>query len=305
MSIAERLSQLLEDPPAPYAFELSETGIASAQAGKPPRMSFAALEPEVIAVSPVRDNVLQPDLLAAAVASLAPKGESRKRRQAALILPDHAVRLTVLDFDSFPTKAEEQEILVRFRLKRAVPFDVESAALSYTVQPSSGDDKKVDHKKKVDVVAAVAPLEIVARYEAPFRAAGFQPGLVTVSAAAAANLLDGKGMTLLLKLSGHVLTLAVFENRVLKLVRTIELANTLEEELYDHLMPTFAYVEDQIGRGVERVVTSGLNAAFHEKLRQELQGMGVGVEPLRSRLGPVEQGNAGLLGYLQGMEHGA
>ena len=81
----------------------------------------------------------------------------------------------MLDFDSFPTDAKEQLSLVRFRLKRSVPFDVESAAVSYCAQPAAD--------KKVDVVVVMAPLEIVARYEAPFRAAGMNPGLVTTSCA--------------------------------------------------------------------------------------------------------------------------
>ena len=79
----------------------------------------------------------------------------------------------MLDFDNFPSDAKEQLSLVRFRVKRSVPFDVESAALSYWAQPAEG--------KKVDVVVVVAPLEIVSRYEAPFRAAGMTPGLVTTS----------------------------------------------------------------------------------------------------------------------------
>jgi len=85
-----------------------------------------------------------------------------------------------LDFDAFPSDAKEQMALVRFRLKRSVPFDVESAAVSYCAQPA------VD--KKTEVVAAVAPLEIVSRYEAPFRAVGMLPGLVTTSALAALEL---------------------------------------------------------------------------------------------------------------------
>ena len=49
-----------------------------------------------------------------------------------------------------------------------MPFDVESAAVSYCAQPAAD--------KQVDVVVVMAPLEIVSRYEAPFRAAGMNPG---------------------------------------------------------------------------------------------------------------------------------
>ena len=88
--------------------------------------------------------------------------------------------MAVLDFDNFPSDAKEQLALIRFRLRKSVPFDVESAAISYFVQPAEG--------KKFDVVVVVAPLEVVSRYEAPFRAAGMNPGLVTTSSLAALNL---------------------------------------------------------------------------------------------------------------------
>ena len=53
---------------------------------------------------------------------------------------------------------------------------LEAAAVGYWAQPAAGG--------KVDVVAAVVPIEIVARYEAPFRAVGMNPGFVTTSALA-------------------------------------------------------------------------------------------------------------------------
>jgi Tfp pilus assembly PilM family ATPase len=72
---------------------------------------------------------------------------------------------------------------VRFRVKKTVPYDVETAKVQYFVQQRTGQSKKYD------VVVGLIPMDIVARYEAPFRAAGLQPGLVTTSALAALGLL--------------------------------------------------------------------------------------------------------------------
>ena len=59
---------------------------------------------------------------------------------------------------------------MRFRLRKSVPFDVEAAAVSYFPQPAGG--------KKMDVVAAVAPLEIVSRVtKRPSAPPGMQPRL--------------------------------------------------------------------------------------------------------------------------------
>ncbi len=209
------IASLLEDPPARFVFELSEAGIAAARLGRPPQIGFQALEPDIIAISPLHDNVLQMEALTARVRALVPRGD-KKRQRAALILPDFSVRVTVLDFDGFPSDADEQLSLIRFRIKKSLPFDLESAGLSYYPQPGSGNGKQRD------VVVAVAPMEILARYEAPFRAAGLQPGMVTTSSLCALELVKGDGVLVLVKLSGRTLVLAVISRGALKLLRTIE-----------------------------------------------------------------------------------
>ena len=103
MSLLYSLASLWKDPPPALAFELSEAGIAMARTGKNPEFDFRPLAPGIISVSPLRDNILEPAELAAAVRALAPPNGSRKRRDATLILPDACVRISVLDFDSFPS----------------------------------------------------------------------------------------------------------------------------------------------------------------------------------------------------------
>jgi type IV pilus assembly protein PilM len=289
------ISRLLNDPPPRYVFELSEAGIAIARGGRPPQLGFQPLDPDVIAVSPVQDNILRMDALSAKVAALAPKGE-KKRQRAALILPDFAVRTSVLDFDAFPQDAAEQRALVRFRIKKSLPFDVESAAVNFYAQAAHNG------RKKYDVVVSAAPFEILARYEAPFRAAGFEPGLVTTSALCAIEMVHGEGVSVMAKLGGRGLILAVVESGVLKLLRTIDLAGGTAAEVAGNLFPTFAYVEDQLGTKTRRVVACGFGPAV-EDLRQEIGSeTDVEVEPLRSRFGAPEQHNAGLFGYLEGNE---
>ena len=50
-----------------------------------------------------------------------------------LIVPDTAVRVFVMDFDSLPAKAAEALPVLRIRLRKMVPFDVEKAGVSYQV----------------------------------------------------------------------------------------------------------------------------------------------------------------------------
>jgi type IV pilus assembly protein PilM len=277
------LASLFKDRPPAYAIELSEEGIAIADVAKAPLTEFRPLAPGTISVSPLRDNILMPDELAAAVRALL--SANGKRKDMALILPDYCTRVVVLDFDKFPSDSKEQLSLVRFRLKKSVPFDVEAAAVGYYAQPSENG--------KVDVVVAVAPIEIIARYEAPFRAAGMNPGFVTTSALAMLELVEGRQLTVIAKLSGKILTLMVVNGGVLKLIRCIEFSD-LTGDVYS----TFAYVEDQLGAKAQLLLLCGFGAETEDRQRQFQKELGIPVETLQSPVGIPGDTNAGLIGYL-------
>jgi type IV pilus assembly protein PilM len=295
MRLPRTLSALWKDPPPALAFELSEAGIAMARTGRNPEFDFRALAPGVISVSPLRDNILNPDELARAVRGLAPQNGGRKRRDAALILPDACARVSVLDFDNFPSDPKEQLSLVRFRIKKSVPYDVESAALSYRAQPSGGNGKKFD------VVVTVAPVEIVSRYEAPFRAASIEPGLVTVSALAALELVNEKGTVVVAKWSTRILTIMVLERGVLKLVRSLELTEPGTAEIAADLYPTLVYIEDNLDHKAEKLLLAGfgrLAAETQQEFSRELQ---LPVEILESGMAVAGENNLGLVGYLRAL----
>jgi type IV pilus assembly protein PilM len=285
MSFLNQITRLVKDPPPSHLFELSEAGVAFAHGGT---MGFQPFEPGTLLASPVEDNLVRPDTIAAAIKHVAPVNGSKKTRPAAVILPDYAARVTVLDFDAFPSSADEQLSLVRFRVKKTVPFDIDSAAVTYYVQPASAS-------KRVDVIAVTVSLEVIARYEALFRNAGFQPGIVTTSTLAALNLYHGTGIAVFAKLSGHVLTAAVMAGNTIKLFRCVSLDEAGEEEILSVLHPTFAYVEDELSTPVSRLILCGF--------RQAPPGMPCETELLGSQFGAPGPFNAGLLGYLELIEN--
>jgi type IV pilus assembly protein PilM len=286
----DRLKSLLQDPPPAMAFEITEAGIASARIGARAELEFYPLKAGTLSVSPLKENVLDPDEFTMAVRAVANTQTSRKRKDVALILPDYCTRIAVLDFDSFPSDPKEQSSLVRFRVKRSVPFDVDSAALGYFAQ-SVG--------KKVDVVVTVAPLEIVSRYEAPFRSAGLSPGLVTTSSLAALELAPEGGLSVFAKLTGKTLSVLVRQGAVLKLVRCLEMPSADLEDIAGVLLPTFVYIEDNLGGRAERLILCGFGAQTEAAQRRFQEELGVETEPLRSPLGTPGENNAGLLGYLR------
>ncbi|HUS05218.1 MAG TPA: hypothetical protein VMZ52_02910 [Bryobacteraceae bacterium] len=291
-------ASLFADPPPDFAFEISEAGIAFTRPNSGAGVSFEPLEKDVIAVTPLRDNVLRPDMLSAKINALVNTNGTRKRRRAALILPDFCARIAVLEFDAFPDKPEEQMSLVRFRVKKSVPFDVESAAVSYYAQAASAG------VKRVYVLVVAAPIEIVAPYEAPFRLAGLQTGLVTTSGMAAYNLLNIAGVSVMVKISGKVLTVTVTQGGVIKLVRCVELTAVNHEEMMGILFPTVAYVEDELAVRPEKLLVCGFGAAAEQFRTQWETELGIAVEPLGSRLGTPGPYNAGLLGYLESLGAG-
>jgi len=287
------LTTLLGDPPPAWAFEISESGIAFGRTEAPEQLSFRPLPEGAISVSPLRDNVQQPEVLAREVAALAPPPNGHRLR-AALILPDYCARTAVLDFDSFPSDKDEQRALVRFRMKKTVPFELESAVVSYFQQPAGSG-------AKIDVVVALIPVEIVARYEAPFRSAGFQPGEVVTSSLAALHMVEPNGITMIAKLGGATLSVMVLRGPVLKLARCVELTDATSEEILSVLHPTVAYVEDELRARPERLLLCGFGHTTDEEAPFLQAELGVPVEALRSRFGTPVWTNAGLLGYMESL----
>jgi type IV pilus assembly protein PilM len=287
----DKLKAVLQDPPPAMAFEITEAGIAAARIGSRAELDFQPLRPGTLAVSPLKENVVDADEFSRAVRAVSGAHTSRKRKDVALILPDFSARIAVLDFDHFPSDPKEQAALIRFRLKRSVPFDVESAVLSYAQQT-------VGHKK-IDVVVVIVPLEIVSRYEAPFRAAGMNPGLVTTSSIAALELAPEAGLSVIAKMTGHVLTVLVRQKGALRLVRCLELPSADLSDIGAVLLPTLVYVEDNLGGRADKLLLCGFGPETAEAERRFQEELGVEIEPLRSPLATPGENNAGLLGYLR------
>jgi len=285
------LASILQDPPPAYAFELSEAGIAFARVAEPGQVNFTPFQAGVLQVSPAHDNLQQPQVVQERIHDLAPPNGHRKRR-AALILPDYCARVAVLDFDNFPTDPQEQIALLRFRMRKSVPFDVDTAIVSYAVQARGAG-------AKVEVLAALMGAEIVAHYEAPFRTAGFHPGMVTTSSLAALNLCHPEGITMLVKIGGRVLSVLVLVGSTLKLARCVETDGARPEEIEGVLHPTVAYIEDELKAKPQRIWLCGFGSESAELARQWNTEWGVEVEPLRSRFGAPGGNDAGLRGYLE------
>ncbi len=134
-----------------------------------------------------------------------------------LIIPDAAVRVLLLDFDTLPTKFSEALPIVRFRLKKLVPFDADEAMVSFQIMSTS--------RSMVRVLAIAIPRDVLAEYESLAREAGYEPGAVLPSTLAAlAALEEGEGASLVVNAHPLGVTLAIVRAGIVLLHRGIELA---------------------------------------------------------------------------------
>jgi len=144
-------------------------------------------------------------------------GTGRERlRDVTVIVPDSAVRVLFLDFDQLPSKAAEALPVVRFRLKKLLPFDADEAMVSYQVMSNV--------KGLIKMVAVAMPKDVLAEYEGVVMAAGFVPGAVLPSTLAALAGLDESEIPALLVNAGQTsVTTAIVQAGVLLLHRSVDM----------------------------------------------------------------------------------
>jgi type IV pilus assembly protein PilM len=207
-----------------------------------------------------------------------------------VVIPDTAVRVLLLDFDNLPSKQEEILPIIRFRLRKLVPFEVEDAAVSY--QTMSGKDGMVR------IICAISPAAVIGEYEGAVRDAGYEPGSVLPSTLAALAGLSGGPPSLVVNCNRYSITTAIVSENDLLLYRTLELAepdssHTYEsdptrtgEELRQSVSVAVAYFEDTLLEAPKQLFASGPGGA--EELVRMLGDPGV---PVRDLGQPTTTGN--------------
>jgi type IV pilus assembly protein PilM len=190
-----------------------------------------------------------------------------------LVIPDASTRILLLDFETLPDKAEDADSVVRFRLKKSLPFDVDTSAVSF-------DRHKVDDG--VRVVAAVTPRSVLEEYEGVVKDAGFNPGAVLPSMIAALGVVDGSRPTMVIKVETGTTTFAIVDQNQLLLYRSLENGGTAVsgESLVDDVNTSLVYFDDRYGISVERLLVTGVESA--QALQVAFNSSNIGVEELIS-----------------------
>ncbi len=177
-----------------------------------------------------------------------------RSRDICLVVPDSTTRVMLLDFDTLPDKQADADAVVRFRLKKSLPFDIEESAVSFERQGSATQAR---------VIAAVTPRVVLDEYEGlirrgrlqPRHSAAFDAGCPGIGRCLPSDHGDQGG-------TGGRRTFAIVDQDQLLLYRSLDNgdANVTGESLADDVNTSLVYFEDRYGVNVERVLVTGVQS---------------------------------------------
>jgi type IV pilus assembly protein PilM len=187
-----------------------------------------------------------------------------KGARVALVVPDGATKVSLVKFDKLPAKAQDLEQLVRWQVKKSVPFPIEQAQVAWTRGAT-------DAAGATEMVVAIGRRDIIEEYESVATAAGAQTGVVdlaTFNLINLAMLADGSLRTLAQTEQGPMpvdwlLVHVAADSSTIAIVRGDQLMffrnrpADAEGRLSELVHQTAMYYEDRLGgRGFSRVLVT-------------------------------------------------
>jgi type IV pilus assembly protein PilM len=264
----------------PVALEISVDRVAGVRFHRSGKLDGFAIEnipAGSLVPSAIETNLANPTAIKSAVSSVCSR-LGAKDEDAALLLPDPVIRVFVQHFDDFPRSSAEAIPMLRWKLKKSVPFEVDETLLSFMRQAPRADG--------VDVVTGIARLRIIREYESLVDVLSLRHGVVLSSTLAAITLLDDNRPTLLARVSGTSLTTAIVREGVLAGYRCTELpthaGEVTPQMLLEEVYPLAAYYQDTWQEGIQAVRVAGLGLRLPEFVRPLEDEFKCGVRSLLS-----------------------
>jgi len=179
----------LASPPPDAAIEIAPERVSVAVVGARSRglvvQAYASepLPPGAVVASLTSLNIHNRPLVSAALRTALDRASIRPRR-VALVIPDLTAKVSLVRFDTIPARREDLDQLVRWQVKKASPFPIEEAVVTWTPAARHADNS-------AEFLVVSARRDIVAEYEAVCNEAKVYAGLVDVSTVSILNLLLG------------------------------------------------------------------------------------------------------------------
>ncbi len=249
-------------PHASVAIEVAPDRVAAARWSRADSLDGFAVESfpaGAVVPSAVEANIINVAAVKTAVANVCERLRARDE-DVAMILPDPVIRVFVQHFEEFPRSAEEAAPILRWKLKKSVPFEADETLISYMRQEP--------RETGIDVVTALARLRIIREYESLAEVAGLHPGVVLSSSLSAVSLIEDAKPTLLARVSGSTLTTAIVRRGVLCGYRCTDLpVHSLEltsQMLLEEIFPVAAYYQDTWHESIQAVRVAGLGPRLRD-----------------------------------------
>lgn len=258
-----RIIRWVDAMPRPVVgIEISSDRISAvrwSRSGSVQIFAMESLAPGMIVPSAVDTNIVDVPGVRAALSRACSRIQAAQEH-AAVLLPDPVIRIFVENFEEFPRTSAEAIPLLRWKLKRRVPFEMEDTVLSYVRQASADGG--------LDVVTSLARLRVLREYEELVESAGLNAGVVSGSSLTALALVEGQRPTLMARVANRSLATAILRDGALRGYRCTDLpesAATLSPQvLLDEIFPLAAYFHDSWRMRIESVRLSGTGDRFPE-----------------------------------------
>ena len=210
-----------------------------------------------------------------------------KAKRVALAVPDGVAKVSLLRFEHVPERTHELDELIRWQVRKAAPFRVEDAQITYVPGLKAADGA-------TEFVVVIARKDIVREYEAVCERAGAHAGVVDLATFNVINSVLASSQApsedwLLVHVTHEDATMAILRGQHVVFFRSR--AGDGEAGLADMVHQTAMYYEDRLsGAGFRRVVLAGAGSpATHvgqdaDYLRHALeQRLGIRVDSVDPR----------------------
>jgi hypothetical protein len=196
----------------------------------------------------------------------------------ALLLPDGAVRVSILSFETLPQNRKEAQALLRWRMKEVLPFPLEEARISHQVV--------VRDASRIEVLAIAAKSSVLAEYERVMEQVSGCPALVLPATLGLLALLpECEGAQLVIHPCSGSITTAVTAGDRVRLWRTRRLgeldSNALLRQAHAEAARVIASSRDHLKVEISRIWLCDRPPSGSEFCAALSQALGEPVQPLK------------------------
>ncbi|HEY3161674.1 MAG TPA: pilus assembly protein PilM [Vicinamibacterales bacterium] len=277
-------SSWIASPPPDAAIEIAAdrvaVGVVGERSGRLVVQSYAAeaLPPGTVVPSLTSSNIHNGGAVVSALRAALDRAGARPRR-VALVIPDLAAKVSLVRFDTVPARREDLDQFVRWQVKKASPFPIEEALVTYSHGARGSDGG-------AEFLVVTARRDAIAEYEAVCDELKMYAGLVDLATLSVVNLFLGgpdapSGDWLLVHLRSDYTSIVIMRGEHVIFFRNRPEGD--EASIADLVHQTAMYYQDRLsGQRFSRVLLGGSGGVTGaEAARRSLEDrLGASVEPV-------------------------